>query len=86
MRDDLPAGTVTFLFTDAEGSTELVQDSGVFIDPSGAEHLFLHPLTFKGSASPKGQPVVNCAFSVDTTFSDGSRLVANGTLIGFFTS
>ena len=28
MRQDLPAGTVTFLFTDVEGSTKLLQDLG----------------------------------------------------------
>jgi hypothetical protein len=63
-----------------------VEDSGVFTDPSGVEHPFSHPLTQKGSASPNGHPVVDCRFSVDTTFPDGSRLVANGTLTGFFTS
>ena len=28
MRDDLPTGTVTFLFTDVEGSTKLLHDLG----------------------------------------------------------
>jgi class 3 adenylate cyclase len=27
-RDDLPTGTVTFLFTDIEGSTKLLHDLG----------------------------------------------------------
>jgi class 3 adenylate cyclase len=28
MRDDLPSGTVTFLFTDVEGSTKLLHELG----------------------------------------------------------
>jgi class 3 adenylate cyclase len=28
MRDDLPSGTVTFLFTDVEGSTRLLHELG----------------------------------------------------------
>ncbi len=28
MREDLPSGTVTFLFTDVEGSTRLIQRAG----------------------------------------------------------
>ena len=28
MRSDLPSGTVTFLFTDVEGSTRLLQELG----------------------------------------------------------
>ena len=62
-----------------------VEDSGVFYDPLGGAHPFSHPLTYKGASNPKGKAIVTCAFSVDTTFQDGSRLVANGTLIGFFT-
>jgi hypothetical protein len=62
-----------------------VTDSGVFTDPAGGEHPFAHD-EVKGSASPNGHPVVTCAFSVDRTFPDGARLVASGTLTGFFTS
>jgi hypothetical protein len=63
-----------------------IGDSGVFIDPAGGEHQFSHPLSSKGSASPNGHPIVDCTFSVDEAFPDGSRLIANGTLSGFFTS
>jgi hypothetical protein len=63
-----------------------VEDEGVFTDAAGGAHLFSHPLSYKGSASPGGHEVVTCRFSVDTTFSDGSRLQASGSLAGFFTS
>jgi hypothetical protein len=63
-----------------------VEDTGVFIDPAGGVHEFSHPLDVKGSADPNGHSIVNCAFSVDEPFPDGSRLIANGTLTGFFTS
>lgn len=62
-----------------------VEDAGVFIDPAGGVHPFSHPFTTKGSASPNGHPIVTCAFSVNEPFPDGSRLIANGTLTGFFT-
>ena len=39
MRTDLPGGTVTFLFTDIEGSTRLLDELGVDIYASAlAEH------------------------------------------------
>ena len=62
-----------------------VEDSGTFYDAAGGAHPFVHPLDVKGNARPNGHAIVTCAFSVDTTFPDNSRLVANGTLIGFFT-
>lgn len=62
-----------------------VKDSGLFTDPAGGLHPFSHDVV-KGSASPDGQPIVTCSFSVDRTFPDGSRLQASGTLTGFFTS
>ena len=35
---DLPSGTVTFLFTDVEGSTRLLRDHGVDVkDPTAEE-------------------------------------------------
>jgi hypothetical protein len=43
-------------------------------------------LSSKGSASPNGHPIVDCAFSVDEVFSGRSRLIPEATLTGFFTS
>lgn len=61
-----------------------VAEAGVFTDPGGDAHPFSR-VDVKGSASPKGHPVVTCAFSVDNTFPDGARLVADVVLTGFFT-
>jgi hypothetical protein len=61
-----------------------VQEAGVFTDPAGVDHPFSRT-DVKGSASPNGQPVVTCSFSVNNTFPDGARLVASVTLTGFFT-
>ena len=44
MRDDLPSGTVTFLFTDVEGSTRLLRELGV---ESYAEALAEHRSTVR---------------------------------------
>ena len=38
MRRDLPAGTVTFLFTDVEGSTQLLHELGAADAAALAEH------------------------------------------------
>jgi len=38
MRDDLPTGTVTFLFTDIEGSTRLLRELGDGYADALAEH------------------------------------------------
>src|SRR5919106_4064502 len=59
-----------------------VNEAGVFTDPAGVDHPFSRS-DVKGAASPNGHPIVTCAFSVDNTFPDGARLVANVTLTGF---
>ena len=44
MRDDLPTGTVTFAFTDVEGSTKLLHSLGaVAYADALAEHRRGHP-------------------------------------------
>ena len=48
MRSDLPAGTVTFLFTDVEGSTRLLHDSG---EEAYAEALAEHRLVLRRTFS-----------------------------------
>lgn len=64
---------------------QFLGESGVFTDANGVEHPFSEPA---GSprANPQGRVIVDCTFAVDTTFSDGSRVIANGSLRGFFSA
>ena len=51
MRDDLPAGTVTFLFTDVEGSTRLLHELGA---EGYAEALAEHRRVVREACSAEG--------------------------------
>ena len=51
MRSDLPSGTVTFLFTDVEGSTRLLHELGA---ESYAEALAEHRRVIRDACSSKG--------------------------------
>jgi predicted ATPase/class 3 adenylate cyclase len=57
MRRDLPAGTVTFLFTDVEGSTKLLHELGA---ETYAEQLGEHRLIVRGACTAR------CGVEVDT--------------------
>ena len=51
MRDDPPSGTVTFLFTDVEGSTKLLQELGA---ESYAEVLAEHRRVIRDACASEG--------------------------------
>src|SRR5215207_7147278 len=51
MRDDLPAGTVTFLFTDVEGSTKLMRSLGA---EAYAEALAEHRRVIREACAREG--------------------------------
>ena len=51
MRDDLPSGTVTFLFTDVEGSTRLLRELGAEVY---AEALAEHRLVVRRACAAEG--------------------------------
>jgi hypothetical protein len=66
---------------------QFLGESGVFTDASGVPHPFSNPPGLpKGSADAGGRAIVNCTFSSDTAFPDGSSVVATGSLRGFFSS
>ena len=66
---------------------QFLGESGVFTDAAGVPRSFSNPPgPPKGSADAQGRTIVECTFSVDTTFPDGSRVVASGALRGFFSS
>ena len=51
MRDDLPHGTVTFLFTDVEGSTKLLHELGA---EAYADALAAHRRVIRKACAAKG--------------------------------
>ena len=60
--------------------------SGVFTDPEGNDFPFDDSeLLAKGSANPKGHELVDCTFVVDQDFPDGSHLLVEGAVSGFWT-
>ena len=67
-------------------STLFGAQSGVFTDPEGDEFPFEDTeLLAKGSANPKGHEIVDCTFVVDQDFPDGSHLLVEGDVSGFWT-
>jgi class 3 adenylate cyclase len=58
-RRDLPSGTVTFLFTDVEGSTKLLQELGGRYSEALLEHRRSLRLAFArhGGVAPVGEGV-----------------------------
>ena len=53
MRDDLPTGTVTFLFTDVEGSTKLLHELGA---KAYADALAEHRRVVRDACAARGLP------------------------------
>jgi hypothetical protein len=65
---------------------EFGAQEGVFTDPEGNEFPFSDPSIIpKGNANPTGKTIVDCTFTIDTTFPDGSSLFVVGAVTGFFT-
>ena len=69
MRRDLPSGTVTFLFTDVEGSTKLLHELGA---EGYAQALAEHRRTLRQAFS------AHSGVEVDTQGDAGSRRVQRG--------
>ena len=60
--------------------------TGVFTAPDGTEFDASDPGSPpKGSANPSGRTIVNCTYSIDAVFPDGSSLEVEGSVSGFFT-
>ncbi len=69
-------------------ATKFGEQHGVFTDPDGNEFPFEDTAVLekgKGSASPNGQPIVDCDFIVDQDTPDGGHLFVDGTVSGFWT-
>ena len=68
MRRDLPSGTVTFLFTDVEGSTRLLHDLGA---EGYAEALAEHRRVIRDACSSEGGVEVDTRRRYISTSSSG---------------
>ena len=82
MRDDLPSGTVTFLFTDVEGSTRLLQELGA---EDYAEALAEHRRIVREAFTSHGGVEVDTqgdAFFVAFPTAPGALAAASGALTG----
>jgi hypothetical protein len=59
--------------------------TGVFTAPDGTQFPINDPPSPpKGSANPPGRAIVNCTYSIDAAFPDGSSLKVDGSVTGFF--
>ena len=59
--------------------------TGVFTDPSGTPHPFSSPGgPPKGSANPPNETILDCTFHVSGAFADGSSVVVDGSVTGYF--
>jgi hypothetical protein len=61
------------------------EETVVFTDPGGTPHPETNPPRSKGSATPKGAPLINCSFHIGLSFPDGSSVAIDGTVTGFVT-
>jgi len=61
-------------------------ETDIFTPAGGSPEISFTTPRAKGSAAPKGAPLINCTYQVGPfTFPDGSTFQANGSVTGFVT-